>query len=92
MAIQSINPATEDVLASFDEFTSTQIDEALDEVAAAFKQWRAASFAERAEPMHRAARYLRARVAEMEANDYLAKPFDIAQLLLRIEKWAGPAQ
>ena len=60
MAIQSINPATEEVLASFDEFTSTQIDEALDEVAAAFKQWRAASFAERAEPMRRAARYLRA--------------------------------
>src|ERR671938_624100 len=60
MAIQSINPATEEVLASFCEFTSTQIDETRDEVAAAFKQWRAASFAERAEPMRRAARYLRA--------------------------------
>ena len=39
-----------------------------------------------------AATNLRARAAEMEANDYLAKPFDIAELLLRIEKWAGPAQ
>jgi CheY-like chemotaxis protein len=38
-----------------------------------------------------AATNLRARAAEMEANDYLAKPFDIAELLLRIEKWAGPA-
>ena len=39
-----------------------------------------------------AATNLRARAAEMAANDYLAKPFDIAELLLRIEKWAGPAQ
>jgi CheY-like chemotaxis protein len=39
-----------------------------------------------------AATNLRARAAEMDANDYLAKPFDIAELLLRIEKWAGPAQ
>ena len=38
-----------------------------------------------------AATNLRARAAEMEANDYPAKPFDIAELLLRIEKWAGPA-
>ena len=38
-----------------------------------------------------AATNLRARAAEMEANDYLAKPFDLAELLLRIEKWAGPA-
>ena len=34
---------------------------------------------------------LRARAAEMQADDFLAKPFDIAELLLRIEKWAGPA-
>ena len=39
-----------------------------------------------------AATSLRARAAEMEANDYLAKPFDLAELLLRIERWAGPAQ
>ena len=38
-----------------------------------------------------AATNLRARAAEMAANDYLAKPFDLAELLLRIEKWAGPA-
>ena len=34
---------------------------------------------------------LRAHVAEMTADDYLAKPFGIDELLLRIEKWAGPA-
>lgn len=36
-----------------------------------------------------AATNLRARAAEMEADDYLAKPFDIDELLLRVEKWAG---
>ena len=45
---------TEEVLARFDEFSLAEIDEALDEATAAFKQWRAASFAERAVPMRRA--------------------------------------
>lgn len=39
-----------------------------------------------------AATNLRARAAEMSADDYLSKPFDIDELLLRIEKWAGPAE
>ena len=88
MAIQSINPATEEVLASFDEFTSTQIDEALDEVAAAFKQWRAASFAERAEPMRRAARYLRANKQHFAGliTAEMGKP--IAEAEAEIEKCA----
>jgi CheY-like chemotaxis protein len=36
-----------------------------------------------------AATNLRARAAEMKADDYLSKPFDIDELLLRVEKWAG---
>ena len=39
-----------------------------------------------------AATNLRARAAEMSADDYLSKPFDIDELLLRVEKWAGPAE
>ena len=37
-----------------------------------------------------AGRNLRAHAAEIGADDYLAKPFDLDELLLRIEKWAGP--
>lgn len=33
---------------------------------------------------------LRLHAAEMEADDYLVKPFEVEELLLRIEKWAGP--
>ena len=39
-----------------------------------------------------AATNLRARAAEMKADDYLSKPFDIDELLLRVEKWAGAPQ
>src|SRR3989440_4671910 len=88
MAIQSINPATEEVLASFGEFSLAEIDEALDEATAAFKQWRAASFAERAVPMRRAARYLRAhkqRFAGLITAE-MGKP--IAEAEAEIEKCA----
>ena len=40
MSIQSINPATGEVLATFDAFTPAQVDQALAETAAAFVEWR----------------------------------------------------
>ena len=63
MAFQSINPATEAVLASFDEFTAKQTEAALAEADAAFREWRSMSVAERATPMRRAAALLRERKA-----------------------------
>jgi succinate-semialdehyde dehydrogenase/glutarate-semialdehyde dehydrogenase len=60
MAIESLNPATEEVLARFDEHTPKQVDEALDEARRAFLAWRECTFAERGRPMREAARYLRA--------------------------------
>jgi len=64
MAFQSINPATEAVLASFDEFTARQTEAALAEADAAFREWRSVSVAERAKPMRRAAALLRERKAK----------------------------
>jgi acyl-CoA reductase-like NAD-dependent aldehyde dehydrogenase len=57
--IQSVNPATEEVLATFEPATSEHIEEALSGAQRAFRQWRRTSFAERAELMRRAAAYLR---------------------------------
>ena len=61
MAMLSINPATEELLASFEEFSPEQLDEALDRAAAAFQDWRRSWFAERRGLMAKAASYLRER-------------------------------
>src|SRR5919204_1648622 len=59
--IQSINPATEEVLASFEPFTSEQVDEALGQADDAFRAWRERSLSERAVPMRKLAKLLRER-------------------------------
>jgi acyl-CoA reductase-like NAD-dependent aldehyde dehydrogenase len=60
-AIESINPATEEVIATFEQFTPAQVEQALAEADAAFRRWREQSFAERASAMRRAAELLRQR-------------------------------
>jgi acyl-CoA reductase-like NAD-dependent aldehyde dehydrogenase len=59
MALQSINPATEGVLATFEEFSSAQLDQALDLAIRAFEDWRRVPFAERSRLMRGAAARLR---------------------------------
>src|SRR3990172_439251 len=75
MAILSINPATEELLASFEEFSSHQLDEALDRAAAAFQDWRRISFAERRGLMAKAAGHLREHKAPLEP----ARTADLSQ-------------
>jgi succinate-semialdehyde dehydrogenase/glutarate-semialdehyde dehydrogenase len=57
--IESINPATGEVLARFDEFSPEQIDEALAQTARTYREWRNTSYEERKRLMHGAADYLR---------------------------------
>jgi acyl-CoA reductase-like NAD-dependent aldehyde dehydrogenase len=57
--IHSINPTTEEVLATFTPATSEQVEQALSEASRAFRRWRRTSFAERGNLMHQAAAYLR---------------------------------
>jgi succinate-semialdehyde dehydrogenase/glutarate-semialdehyde dehydrogenase len=59
MTIKSINPATEELLATFEELTEQQLDQALDRAVLAFERWRRVSFAERSRLMRGAASYLR---------------------------------
>ncbi|MFN8525301.1 MAG: NAD-dependent succinate-semialdehyde dehydrogenase [Chloroflexota bacterium] len=59
MAIVSLNPATEQVEATFQEYSASQIDEALQQAYDASRKWRDSSFAERAAGVRAIARVLR---------------------------------
>jgi acyl-CoA reductase-like NAD-dependent aldehyde dehydrogenase len=63
--IYSINPATEEVVASFEPFAPDQIDTVLEGAARAFKSWRKTSFADRAHLMRGAAGCLREQKAHL---------------------------
>ena len=60
MVMQSINPATEEVLETFEGFTPQQVDSALQQVHETFARWRATTFDERAAGLRAVARELRA--------------------------------
>src|SRR5829696_7747958 len=57
--LQSINPATGEAIATYEEHSDEAIVQALDAAAAAQRLWRERSFAERAVPVRRAAEILR---------------------------------
>jgi succinate-semialdehyde dehydrogenase/glutarate-semialdehyde dehydrogenase len=59
--IVSRNPATEEVLATFEPWSAGEVDHTVDQVRDAQLQWRARSMAERADAMRRAAGILRER-------------------------------
>jgi len=64
MSIQSINPATGDVLETFDETGDSEIERILSGAQAAFQEWRRVPYATRAVHMDKAAHLLRARKTE----------------------------
>jgi acyl-CoA reductase-like NAD-dependent aldehyde dehydrogenase len=88
MALQSINPATEEVLATFEEFSSNQLDQALDRTMQAFDRWRRVSFAERSKLMRGAADHLREQKARLAGliSAEMGKP--IVEAESEIEKCA----
>jgi succinate-semialdehyde dehydrogenase/glutarate-semialdehyde dehydrogenase len=55
-----VNPATEEVMATFEAATSAQIEQVLGDAEHTYRQWRQTSFSERAALMQQAAAYLRA--------------------------------
>ncbi len=65
MSIQSINPATEEVLETFEPYNASQINQALDQARHAFLSWRETTFAERSAILHRVATYLREHKTEL---------------------------
>ena len=65
MSIQSINPATEEVLETFEPYSASQINQALEQARHAFLSWRNTTFAERSAILHRVANYLREHKMEL---------------------------
>jgi succinate-semialdehyde dehydrogenase/glutarate-semialdehyde dehydrogenase len=59
MTIESINPATEEVLATFEPLGQDEIERALSGATAAFSRWRRTSFGERSGLLRRTASSLR---------------------------------
>src|SRR5262249_14456390 len=63
MGIQSINPATGDLMKTFDETSGHDVERILAAAQSAFLEWRRVPFGTRAQKMREAARLLRARSA-----------------------------
>ena len=88
MPIQSINPATEEVLNTFQPYNDAQIDSALSEARTAFLGWRDTSFAERGELFHKLANYLRDRKEHLGRLATLEMGKPITEAIAEIEKCA----
>jgi succinate-semialdehyde dehydrogenase/glutarate-semialdehyde dehydrogenase len=88
MALESVNPATGELIERFEELPDRDLDARLQAAARAFTAWRRTSFAERAALMRRAAGGLRAdvrRFAEVMTRE-MGKP--IREARTEVEKCA----
>src|SRR5436190_22328356 len=65
MSISSVNPASGQILRTFEPHSAAQVNEALDRAAAAYRQHRRTSFADRARWMRKAAEILDAECREL---------------------------
>jgi succinate-semialdehyde dehydrogenase / glutarate-semialdehyde dehydrogenase len=92
MAIQSVNPATGEVVEVFERTSPVAIERALSGAQAAFLEWRRVPIAERAVPMREAARLLRARKAEYARTMALEMGKPVTQGEAEVEKCASACE
>lgn len=88
MSIQSINPATEEIIQTFEPYSQAQVNEVLDQVHNAFIHWRQTSFAKRSRHLHRVASYMREHKAELAQLSTLEMGKPIVEAEAEIEKCA----
>src|SRR5919202_393249 len=88
MVMQSINPATEEVLETFDEFSTAQADDALQQAYDAQVRWRETSFGERAARLQAVARVLRTQKSRWAGLATLEMGKPIVEAEAEIEKCA----
>src|SRR5947207_2345225 len=86
--ILSVNPATEEVLASYPPFGQQDVERALDEAQDAFHAWRARSLEQRAVPIKRLASLLRERADRYARPLTLEMGKPITEAKAEIEKCA----
>jgi succinate-semialdehyde dehydrogenase/glutarate-semialdehyde dehydrogenase len=88
MNIQSINPATGEVLENFQEMSTSEIDEILEAVETTFREWRKRPFVERTKRMRQAATLLRAGKEKYARTMALEMGKPIVQGEAEVEKCA----
>ena len=91
MVMRSINPTTEEVVDTFQEFSAQQIDDALQQAFEAQRRWRTTSMGERAKTLQAVARILRGQKQAWAslATQEMGKP--IVEAEAEIEKCAWTA-
>jgi succinate-semialdehyde dehydrogenase/glutarate-semialdehyde dehydrogenase len=90
MSIQSINPATEEIIQTFEPYSEAQVDQALDQAHTAFLNWRETTFAERSESLHTVAHFMREhkeRLAHFSTFE-MGKPIVEAEAEIEKCAWA----
>jgi succinate-semialdehyde dehydrogenase/glutarate-semialdehyde dehydrogenase len=88
MSMQSINPATGEILETFPEASAADLERAVAAAHAAFLEWRQTSFATRSPLMRRAADVLRARRVEFARTMALEMGKPVVQGEAEIDKCA----
>lgn len=86
--MQSINPATEEIIATYPELTEDEIDAKLDIAQRAFEAWKLTTFDVRKERMIELARLLRLNKNELAQIATLEMGKPITQSLAEVEKCA----
>ena len=88
MSIQTINPATEELLETFEVYSQEQVDQAIDEARKAFLSWRSTTLEERAKHLFNVAKYLRAHESELARIATLEMGKPIAEAESEVKKCA----
>ena len=88
MSIQTLNPATEEVIETFQAFSAAQLNEALEQAHHTSKSWRTTTFAERATHLHRLAAHLRERKEKLAHLATLEMGKPITEAEAEVEKCA----
>ncbi len=88
MPQQSVNPATEEVAATYPDMTPQQIESALARADATYQQWRATPFRERSVRLRAAAAYLRSNKTSLAKTITLEMGKPIVEAEAEVEKCA----